>query len=735
MPRTVQSARGRRAFTVRFRDPSQNAGNRTIRELLSKDDECWQSSIFQSDASPNASDTESLKPLTRIQSTPKPAGTVYTPLAAAQDQFRLLEILPDPDGVNAPLRCKLHVCALSASIGTYHALSYSWVADDYNQQQDIVSEQPRIECDGVEMVISLNLSRALRRLRLADSSRIIWADAICINQSDLGERSQQVARMGDIFRSAHEVIVWLGPCDEPPLNVSHPPPTAELLDQVAKNAFEGVCSLVSTWGGATGIVNIHSKPYFRVQGSTEKLSCSESDQVSAESATWIDIMELYMNRWFSRLWVVQEIVLARRATVVWGSCEMSWQWIGLAAAIIRTNWDRIMPSNKRTSTTREDVPQGVMNAYFMYRISDSQPLLKPLTFSFSELLGLTKQFACQDKRDHIFGLLGLHTTDGVNHDIKPDYTLSLHDTHRRVTLAIMAKNPTSLAFLSHIQHDELPDSAGHPYPSWIPEWASVGPETLAPLNPHPSFSAGLPHPAEFKLINSDTLAVRGVIIDGGSIMSAERYFNARKWQDDHRYRHGREAYLEQLLQRKCYSMRDLERLAITLVAGKNWYGTPIDDRHQALADFAHALLEGAQLGWELEGGAFGTLEDSKDGEIKSERRKHPTTKSDDSITLEDLQELAKEGNGNHALDAVSIACTGRCLFTTESGMKGVGPLGLSPGDAVCVFYGAPTPFVIRKADNGGEREYYLLGECYIDELMNGQVLRRGKNSEGWIHLV
>lgn len=61
------------------------------------------------------------------------------------------------------------------------------------------------------MAVSQNLALALRYLRSRDQVRTLWIDAICINQEDTDERSEQVGRMSDIYKLADKVIAWLGP--------------------------------------------------------------------------------------------------------------------------------------------------------------------------------------------------------------------------------------------------------------------------------------------------------------------------------------------------------------------------------------------------------------------------------------------------------------------------------------------------------------------------------------------
>jgi hypothetical protein len=59
--------------------------------------------------------------------------------------------------------------------------------------------------------ITENLHSALRQLRQTENHRILWVDAVCINQSDDVEKGRQVALMGEIYKRASSVLVWLAP--------------------------------------------------------------------------------------------------------------------------------------------------------------------------------------------------------------------------------------------------------------------------------------------------------------------------------------------------------------------------------------------------------------------------------------------------------------------------------------------------------------------------------------------
>ena len=69
-----------------------------------------------------------------------------------------------------------------------------------------------ITVKGSSLPVTLNLHTAFQYLRMQDKPRVMWADAVCINQRDPDERSSQVSLMADIYRPAVEVQVWL--CEE-----------------------------------------------------------------------------------------------------------------------------------------------------------------------------------------------------------------------------------------------------------------------------------------------------------------------------------------------------------------------------------------------------------------------------------------------------------------------------------------------------------------------------------------
>ena len=87
----------------------------------------------------------------------------------------------------------------------YEALSYVWGSPETAIQ---------IKVGLQNLAITKNLAKALPYLRYKDKPRELWIDAICVDQTNLRERSSQVKRMADLYRLAGRVVVWLGPKKE-----------------------------------------------------------------------------------------------------------------------------------------------------------------------------------------------------------------------------------------------------------------------------------------------------------------------------------------------------------------------------------------------------------------------------------------------------------------------------------------------------------------------------------------
>ncbi|KAK0709221.1 heterokaryon incompatibility protein-domain-containing protein, partial [Lasiosphaeria miniovina] len=130
----------------------------------------------------------------------------FRPLPDASCHMRLLTLL-GADEASAPVECKMRVVGLGSQQPgeqvPYEALSYTWGAD--------VHDEP-VRVDGRPLRVTRNLHHALARLRRHSSQppRVLWVDAICINQGDDDEKNLQVCEMRHIYGRAAAVVAWLG---------------------------------------------------------------------------------------------------------------------------------------------------------------------------------------------------------------------------------------------------------------------------------------------------------------------------------------------------------------------------------------------------------------------------------------------------------------------------------------------------------------------------------------------
>lgn len=142
---------------------------------------------------------------------------LYTPLSSSLREIRLLRLLHLPkhtaeqDGASArpiTLHCELSIHQLHEdSHSEYTALSYVWGLPASSESS---SNANVIVLNGQTLPVQPNLLSALRSFWDRNDGVFIWADALCINQSDPAEKKVQIALMGDIYRLASKTIIWLG---------------------------------------------------------------------------------------------------------------------------------------------------------------------------------------------------------------------------------------------------------------------------------------------------------------------------------------------------------------------------------------------------------------------------------------------------------------------------------------------------------------------------------------------
>lgn len=128
---------------------------------------------------------------------------LHSPLADPETEIRL--VILQPGKKNDSVHCDL-ITVPSISAKPFEALSYCW------GRTSVINT---IFVHDKNLQISPNLEQALRHLRMRNSQRSLWIDAICINQTDIPEKNKQVPKMRQIYKRASEVLVWISRDHEP----------------------------------------------------------------------------------------------------------------------------------------------------------------------------------------------------------------------------------------------------------------------------------------------------------------------------------------------------------------------------------------------------------------------------------------------------------------------------------------------------------------------------------------
>lgn len=354
----------------------------------------------------------------------------YLPLDTASREIRLLSLLP---GVSADeIEIQLHHDVLDVSQPPeYEAVSYAWGSTENPASikvRDFSSEEAQT------MLITENLFSALQHLRSEDSVRVLWVDAICIDQKNVAERSDQVAIMGDIFRYASRVKAWLGP-----------------EEQDSAHAMQYINELSSQVSVDWVIYEIKLK---ETSGTRAELSNGRPSLIQ-DSRDLTAVHHLIMRSWFERLWIIQEITLGgTRGILLCGNDSISWQnFLDAILCIFILAEGALLGNHLRT--------RFFTRCAMIHRLAQIG--------LYGRILNLRTQLAqskCSDPRDRIYGALNIIHNDGQKLDLRPDYSKSVAEVYQHTTTRWI-EYYRRLDILSSCQLVKVPTDI----PSWVPDWS------------------------------------------------------------------------------------------------------------------------------------------------------------------------------------------------------------------------------------------------------------------------
>ncbi|KAI1428568.1 heterokaryon incompatibility protein-domain-containing protein [Xylaria sp. FL1777] len=315
----------------------------------------------------------------------------YTALSE-KGSIRLLRLMPHEDE-KAPIQCQVFEYPLQKKgqdTHLYEAISYVWGSEDNRQPICIQSDDKGNNHPTGKtrrFLVTENLYTALLHFRDSLVERILWIDAICINQGDNDEKGHQVQLMATIYAKANRVTVWLGEA---------PDENNQALEVIHKAA-------------------------------EEQSTSTTIDEVNEQ-----EIITLLKRPWFQRIWVLQEVAAARHVLIKYGHAEMD-------GYVFCSGLDALNLSYK----TSPDFQSLILPAVYLIRGAIFRSRYKrddinvSSTFSLrirplAELVDMYHARKATNRLDKVYALLGMSSDDPSEAGLLVNYNTSWGEIFRKL---------------------------------------------------------------------------------------------------------------------------------------------------------------------------------------------------------------------------------------------------------------------------------------------------------------
>ncbi|KAH8796947.1 heterokaryon incompatibility protein-domain-containing protein [Hyaloscypha sp. PMI_1271] len=648
------------------------------------------------------------------------------------DQIRVLELRPTYDQVDE-IRGDLQLLRLGEidHCECYDALSYTWGAPVFSRSVNI---------NGQSIYITETLYTALGALCYARKRRRLWIDAVCINQKDDDEKASQVALMPRIYRYSLQVLAWVSEDNKemeaafqrfrqladfiPRLGIHENIDHFVVFEKTNSSyasimgcddaASEGIER--TPWGSqfaCIGLNNLQILPVLEIQATARKIA-TES-RLFTEAAMDASCRLFYDMPWFSRVWILQEVVSAPSLLLCCGKSRLEWEIF--ASAVLITSMASLTPSDSfllasdlvfargRRQLLNPIAPYGnAMN--FLYgveepvqmsdcdseihihstsvgnlkgwftkvRVLKQQGMLNQLGIanqrvfvpdSYEMILHIIRSLRrrqCADDRDRIYGALGIFPWE-LGIAIQPDYSSSVCDVYINWTRNMLQDGRLEIlsdAGLWNRFETDYETSQDDTLPSWVPEYRQQKIEVQDSLSWYrPSFTYRWESCPAHLILSTETCNKKRLSIQGLEIG------RIRIW-----------SLLGSILQQDESLIATGQFFALTIA------------KHEALAS-------GNDVDDDLFSAKLEMVERSF------------------SRLLQELSVLRTETNNWQGCEGALERYT---IFLTDTNRIGFVPF-ISKGDDIIVvaFTGLPGPYVIQEMSN--RTTFRLMSPCYVDGLM------------------
>ncbi|KAK4129175.1 hypothetical protein N657DRAFT_639741 [Parathielavia appendiculata] len=632
---------------------------------------------------------------------------IYRPLAP---QFiRVLEL--DPGGFADNIVGRLVPQAIDGE--SYEAVSYVW--GDTRNRRDIT-------INGTTLSVTANLHGALTAFRYRPGSaryrrgvRRLWADAVCINQEDLSERTSQVELMARIFANARRVLAWLG-WEEGEEDHRHHLVAVRFIHSFMEDPEANLRE--------ARILFLHK----------DELSGDDRRKFEKQARTWEAVKQFFEIQYFHRTWIVQELGLAREA-IMFTALKPT---VGAdqALELVYIDWPlvgrfvRFLDYSGASLVTHLGLRSWVAHHILMVweTKEDGTPECDFLTgMHWARILGVT------DARDRVHGLLG-HPLAVMEGElvVKPDYTATRGVVYTRLAANFIRKTK-NLYVLSLVDHEDDPSTEAKRdwdpqddgrMPTWVPDWHSINRTTPFDYSP-PAAEVEDPDiriDGETQICAKGTplphLLLWGWVVD--EISAVSRRMETTDFPVTHLARERAKQnpfWLDRVWElvfpaiEGSTDARDalavLESLSLALPLGTQEVDQPVRRAigpQQTLEEhrrsFAAYVLEYHEL-WRCASEARGTGTARDDCYV-------PTRSLYGSLPVEAQAELLRRAEGATSggfIECMTWLSMCRVVYRTKSGLVGMGSRVSRPGDIVCRVRGSSVLMTLRRIkDPGASRD-------------------------------
>ncbi|KAM6505535.1 hypothetical protein FSOLCH5_013711 [Fusarium solani] len=373
---------------------------------------------------------------------------------------------------------------------SYNALSYTWGPPRRNAPGFVQSDDWPILLNGEAFCVKTNLYDALLHLCQYCPQKPVWIDALCINQSNMAERQPQVSAMDRIHNGASTVLIWLGkPSAKLQLGL-------EIADRVGELAMREAKRIISNQRYDLSLSLGDMKRNYGL----EPFTLDEAD----------GLVTLFESYWFSRVWVIQEVALAKEVGVFYGDEILSYDKIGATATFLHLTGLSIAVTTL-VSIARGDGSVDTLDEVHIYQaeriqlprewcrgersnwldvlplidflagIEDDQLINRPgkggsAGLILLKLLLWTVGFRATDQRDVVYGLWGIlqHMANAQGVDmprhLQPNYDITAAELLETVARETLEASGT-LMLLTLVKDPSRRKTQG--LPSWCPDFSPI----------------------------------------------------------------------------------------------------------------------------------------------------------------------------------------------------------------------------------------------------------------------